>query len=246
MADPDRPGHDMMEPYYADGQVTLYHGDCRDILPQLNPRSIDLVMTDPPFSVPVKYQDIDGVYPRSWGDLLVMEPFFGEVFRSIRRVVKEDSQTYICCDADTYPVFFKAAYSLWPQSHMVVWYKPTGRRGRGWLHSYELVLHLRTEKTQYAPGFRQDVIGIMPVRTLNRQHPAEKPGLLWSFLAEGMARRTFTVLDPFVGGGSLLVWAREMGLRAIGIEIEEQYCETIAKRLQQDVLALEPSVGSDV
>jgi site-specific DNA-methyltransferase (adenine-specific) len=228
-----------MTPYFADEAVTLYHGDCREVLPQLSRGSVDLVMTDPPFSVPIKYQDAEGIHPRSWGDLLVMEPFFGEVFRGIRRVAKEDSQTYICCDAETYPVFFKATYSLWPQSGLIVWYKPTGRRGRGWMHSHELVLHLRTADTQYAPGFRQDVIGIMPVRTLNRHHPAEKPGSLWSFLAEGMLRSTYTVLDPFVGGGGLLVWAKEMGVRAIGIEIEEAYCELIVKRLAQVPLPLD-------
>jgi site-specific DNA-methyltransferase (adenine-specific) len=223
----------MNAPYYQDDQVTLYHGDCRDVLPELDARSVDLVMTDPPFSVPVKYQDVTGAYPRSWGDLVVMEPFFAGVLKDIRRVVKDDSQTYVCCDGDTYPVFFKAAYSLWPQSHMVVWYKPSGRRGRGWLHSHELVLHLRTAATQYAQGFRQDVVGVMPVRTLNRQHPAEKPGDLWTFLAEGMNRTQYTVLDPFAGGGSVLDWARLRGHRAIGVEIEEQYCELIARRLDQ-------------
>jgi site-specific DNA-methyltransferase (adenine-specific) len=228
-----------MEPYYADDLVTLYLGDCREVLPLLPANSIDLVITDPPFSVPVKYQDADGIHPRSWGDLLIMEPFFVDAFRNIRRVVKEDSQTYICCDGDTYPVFFKAAYSLWTQSHMLVWYKPTGRRGRGWLHSHELVLHLRTGETQYAEGFRQDVIGIMPVRTLNRQHPAEKPGNLWGFLAEGMARTTYTLLDPFAGGGSALEWAKSRGHRAIGVEIEERYCEITAKRLAQDTFDFE-------
>ena len=105
-----------------------------------------------------------------------MEPFFSEVFKGIKAVIQDDSQVYICCDGDTYPVFFRAAYSLWPQSHLLVWYKPTGRRGRGWMHSYELVLHLRNPETEYEPGFRQDVVGIMPVRTLKREHPAEKPG----------------------------------------------------------------------
>lgn len=226
-----------MRPYYQDEAVTIYHGDCREVLPSLP--SVDLVVTDPPFSVPVKYQDAHGEHPRSWGDLLVMEPFFVEVFREIRRVVRDEGQTYICCDADTYPVFYKSAYSLWPQSSMLVWYKPTGRRGRGWLHSYELVLHLRTPATAYAPGFRQDVVGIMPVRTLNRQHPAEKPGDLWSFLAEGMPGDTFTALDPFAGGGGMLEWAKRRGHRAIGIEIEERYCEIAARRMAQGVLDLE-------
>lgn len=229
-----------MIPYWSDGQITLYHGDCREVLPQLDPASVDLVMTNPPFSVPVTYQDVSGSHPRSWGDLLVMEPFFREVLTSVKRVTRKGGQVYVCCDADSYPVFYKTGYSLWPQSHLVIWYKPSGRRGRGWLHSHELVLHLRTAETQYAAGFRQDVIGVMPVRTLNRQHPAEKPGDLWSFLAEGMPKPSYIVLDPFAGAGGALVWAREHGHRAIGIEIEESYCEKAALRLSQADLFAAP------
>lgn len=226
-----------MKPYYEHGGITIYHGDCREVMPQL--AAVDAVVTDPPFSVPVKYQDAEGVHPRSWGDLLVMEPFFVEVFRAVKAATKHDSQVYFCCDGDTYPVFYKAAYSLWPQSHMLVWYKPTGRRGRGWMHSHELLLHCRNTTTTYAEGFRQDVIGIMPVRTLNREHPAEKPGDLWSFVAEGFPAHYRTVVDPFMGGGSLMEWARNRGMRAIGIEIEERYCEIAAKRLSQEGLPLE-------
>jgi hypothetical protein len=157
--------------------------------------------------------------------------------RELRRVARQDAHVYLCCDADTYPVFFRIGYPLWPQSQLVVWYKPTGRRGRGWLHSFELVLHLRTPQTEYTDGFRQDVIGIMPVRTLNRQHPAEKPGDLWSFLAEGIPPNgRGSVLDPFMGGGSALRWAKDRGMKAVGIEIEEHWCEVAAKRMAQGVL----------
>lgn len=226
-----------MRPYYERSGVTIYHGDCREVLPELG-RVADLVVTDPPFSVPVKYQDSLGDYPRSWGDLVVMEPFFREAFQAIRGAARDAAQVYICCDAESYPVFFKAAYPIWPQSQMLVWYKPTGRRGRGWMHAYELVLHVRTPLTEYAAGFRQDVIGIMPVRTLNRQHPAEKPGDLWGFLAEGMPKESFALVDPFMGGGSSLRWAKDSGHRAIGIEIEESFCEIAAKRMEQEVLPL--------
>ena len=195
----------------------------------------DLVMTDPPFSVPVKYHDVTGEFPRSFGDLLVMEPFFTDVFKRIKTVTKESAQVYLCCDANTYPVFYKATYSIWPQSSLLVWYKPTGRRGRGWVNSHELILHPRTKATNYADGFRQNVIGIMPVRTLNREHPAEKPGDLWDFLAEGCPGKP-VVLDPFMGSGSVMAWAKRSGHRAVGIEIEERYCEIAVQRLGQKVL----------
>lgn len=213
--------------------MQIWHGDCREILPRL--QAVDLVLTDPPFSVPIKYHDGSGKHPRSWGDLAVMEPFFREVFQSVREVVG-DGQVYICCDKDSYPIFYKASYPIWSDSHLLIWYKPTGRRGRGWLHSHELILHLRTQGTEYTDGFRQDVVGIMPTRTLNRQHPAEKPGDLWWFLAQ--ASDAQTILDPFMGSGTTLRAAKDLGRKAIGIEIEERYCEIAAKRMAQEVMAL--------
>ena len=234
-----------MTPYYADDLVTLYHGDCREIMAGLDPNMIDVVMADPPFNVPVKYQDNNGVHPRSWGDLAVMEPFFVEAFRAIERVTKPDPHIYICCDADSYPVFYKVAYPLWPQSQLLIWYKPSGRRGRGWLHCHELVLHARTQHTRYAEGWRQDVVGIMPVRTLNRQHPAEKPGELWAFLGESVPKPKPLLLDPFAGSASTLAWARLMGWRAIGVEIEERYCEIAARRLAQQPLPLSTLLPTD-
>jgi site-specific DNA-methyltransferase (adenine-specific) len=120
---------------------------------------------------------------------------------------------------------------------LIVWYKPTGRRGGGWKHSHELIIHFSGREAEYSEAFNQDVIGIMPVRTLDRVHPAEKPGELLTFLAEAAPKRTgeILVIDPFLGGGTLLATARQMGWKAIGIEIEERYCEIAAKRLSQEV-----------
>ena len=226
-----------MKPYYEHGGIQIFHGDCRDILPCLPRRWATVVITDPPFSVPVKYHDSEGNHARGWGDLIVMEPFFSQVFKGLREAVADSGQVYICCDGITYPVFFKASYSLWPRSHMIVWYKPTGRRGNGWKHSHELVLHLATPFTEYSEAFNQDVIGIMPVRTLDREHPAEKPGELWDFLLEAAPdKKAVRLLDPFMGSGETMMRAKQIEGQAIGIEIEERYCEIAAKRLAQEVM----------
>ena len=219
--------------YYADEWACIAHGDCREILPLLP--KVDLVLTDPPFSVPVKYHDADGDFPRSWGDLAVMEPFFSDVFQKCRDITSRISQCYFFCDGNTYPVFYKAAMSIWPRSQLIVWYKPTGRRGTGWKHAHELILHTALPTTAYNPEFRQDVVGVMPTRTLNRQHPAEKPGDLVTFILEAATEDHRTILDPFMGSGTTLRAAKDLNRRSIGIEIEEKYCEMAARRLQQEV-----------
>lgn len=219
-----------MKPFYQKDGITIYHGDCREILPSLP--KVDLVLTDPPFSVPVKYQAASIDAPKSWGDLIVMEPFYREVFGLLKAATKSTGQIYVCCDAVSYPVFFKVAYPLFSQTWLIVWYKPTGRRGTGWKHSHELILHLSGRGAVYSGAFNQDVIGIMPVRTLKREHPAQKPGELLEFLAEAAPVTSASVLDPFMGSGTTLVAAKNLKRQAIGIEIEEKYCEIAAKRLE--------------
>ena len=229
-----RCGHQPCE--CKDG-ITLYHADCRDVLPLLEAGSVDLLLTDPPFSIPVKYQDASGTHPRSYGDLMVMEPFYREVFGMIRPLVLNRGQVYVSCDAESYPVFHRICYPLWAQNQMLVWYKPTGRRGRGWQHAFELLLHCRTAETMYSDGFRQDVVGIMPVRTLKRQHPAEKPGDLMQHLADALGPANQAMcLDPFAGSGTTGRACKDLGRKCILIEIEEKYCEIAANRLRQEIL----------
>ena len=215
-----------MKPYYEHAGITIYHGDCREVLPTV---TADLLWTDPPFSVPVKYHDTDGNFPRSWGDL----------FEAARKCLTLRAQTYVCCDQNTYPIFYKAAMPYWEKSQLIVWYKPTGRRGTGWKHAHELLLGLFGPYTEFSDGFRQDVIGIMPARTLDREHPAEKPGELWDFISEAATASHEIVCDPFMGSGSTLELAKKQGRRAIGIEIEEKYCEIAVKRLSQEVFSFE-------
>ena len=214
------------------GDATLYLGDARDVLPTLG--RVDAVVTDPPFSIPVKYQDSEKSWFRSWGDMLSMEPWAKQWLSACVSLVREHGQMYICCDEQSYPIFFKASLDLMPQSHLLIWYKPTGRRGRGWMRSYELVIHLARPQTVYAAGFRQDVIGIMPVRTLNREHPAEKPGDLIEFISEGLTPDHNTILDPFMGSGTTGVTCLRHGRKFIGIEIEPRYFDIACRRIDAE------------
>ena len=76
--------------------------------------------------------------------------------------------------------------------------------------------------------------------TGNTGHPCAKPFKFWKWLlAKGSSSEADIVIDPFVGSGTTLRAAKDLGRRAIGIEIEERYCEIAAKRLSQEVLAFE-------
>jgi site-specific DNA-methyltransferase (adenine-specific) len=77
------------------------------------------------------------------------------------------------------------------------------------------------------------------VERVARVHPAQKPEGLMRDLVHDFSMPDETILDPFMGSGTTLVAAKRLGRKAIGIELEEKYCEIAAKRLQQEALPLE-------
>jgi site-specific DNA-methyltransferase (adenine-specific) len=218
-------------PYYADEWVTLYHGDCRDVLPTLEP--VDLVLTDPPYG-------INYVSNHNVG-------------RGTTPITNDGARLSIALQRTVIPllrarhVLWFTRWDVWPDVWMelgpwfplrglLVWDK--GDPGMGdlkhWGPSYELIAS--AGYGEIAGGRDQSVLRYPKPPQSSRWHPTEKPQRLLQYLVGKLAAAT--VLDPFAGGGSSLLAARHVGAKAVGIEVNEAYCETIARRLSQDVLPL--------
>lgn len=222
-----------MQPYYEESGITIYHGDCRDVLPQL-PR-VAAIVTDPPYAIPTVVAQGREV-TRNLGDLSIVEAGLGLFLSAAVSRLREDGRVFVFCDGTFYPVLFRLLYGSFSTA-LLVWDKGQIGMGREFRKSHELIVHgWRSETPVFSDGVgRADVIRCPPVKHEQRHHPAEKPeALLRSLLVVAGD----TVLDPFMGCGSTLRAAKDMGKRAIGIEIEERYCEIAAKRLAQGVLEL--------
>jgi DNA modification methylase len=213
-------------PYYEQDGITIYHGDCREILPSIGP--VDLLLTDPPYGIALKSH--------------------GTRFRGMAEIVGDGSTQVgqLVCDwaeESAIPtVVFASPMKPWQgrwRQHLV-WDKGGavgigGDRATCWKQSWELVQVARTGKLS---GQRDEAVLRFHVNSKNSElHPAAKPvelirHLLWKV---GGA----SIFDPFMGSGTTLCAAKDLGRKAIGIEIEERYCEIAAKRLQQSVMALE-------
>jgi site-specific DNA-methyltransferase (adenine-specific) len=131
-------------------------------------------------------------------------------------------------------VFLSILYPLFDRTQCIVWDKGVGGLGNGWRHSHELIAHGAFGQTVYADEFRRDVVSCATVPSGDRDHPTQKPMELLRTLVR--FHPPGLILDPFMGSGTTLRAAKDLGRRAIGIEIEEKYCEIAVKRLAQEVL----------
>jgi len=217
----------VIEPYYQDKWVTIYHGDCREILPELPDRP-DLVFTDPPY--------ISSQLGR-WGKLETMngtDDYFWVLpsFREISRVMLPDSfllSFYGWRNADIFLWTWRAC-GLSPVSH-IIWVKNNWGLGQFTRAQHESAYLLVKGKPKPAKVI-SDVLKWEGER--NKDIIAQKPINAVTPLLEALGG-TLT-LDPFLGSGTTVVACKKLNRRSIGIEIEEKYCEIAANRCRQSVM----------
>jgi site-specific DNA-methyltransferase (adenine-specific) len=215
----------MISPYYSEDGITLYCGDCREILPILPDKSVDLVLTDPPYGLGFDYLDFNDT-PDNVESLL--KATIGDMQRVSQRVAMAASISNLY---------------RFPQAKWIVscsW-NTTGSYGFFGFSQWFPVLmwgeDVRAQTGKVNGILKSDVItvsgggGVGFMRNGDDKHPCPKPLTLWLKL---MARFSETsVCDPFVGSGTTLVAAKQLGRRAIGIEISEKYCQIAVDRLRQ-------------
>lgn len=245
-----------MTPYFDDGNGrVIYHGDCREVLPTID--RCDMVFTDPPYG----HRNNDGDLIANWeaalgrGNAGPPRPIANDgaeandlvrwLFAESARLLPIGCCCCCCCCGGGGPDPQFARWSLWMDEligfkKMVVWDK--GPMGMGWHYrrSYETVLvgERPGEKCRWFDTTNkvENVIRHIPkIIPSASQHPTEKPVALSQWFIRLHSQGNDLVVDPFAGTGSTLVAAKLEGRRAIGIELEERYCEIAANRLAQEV-----------
>ena len=219
-----------MKPYYEDGSVTIYHGDCREILPDLNP--VDLVLTDPPYGINLN-TDNSRFSVGTKGNMAKRGNGVGSA-----------KGARIRGDAEDFDPSFLLAYGkeqvVWgwnhypdklPRGTCLVWLKRNDVAFGSFLSDAEVAWMSKGHGVYCRRDLSNNAIAN------DRVHPTQKPvGLMrWclDFFPDAQ-----TIIDPFMGSGSTLRAAKDEGKTAIGIEMEERYCEAAAERCSQEVLDL--------
>lgn len=240
-----------MTPYYDEDGIVIYHGDCREVLPVLD---ADLAIVDPPYGETSLEWDYraDG-----WVSLLRVPTFwcFGSFrffletaglfdgWRFAQDVVWEKHNGSIF-HADRFRRVHEMVAQFYRREWAEIYKRPQFtmdataralRRKRRPAHSG----HIEESAYVSEDGGPRLMRSVLRVRSCHGEasHPTQKPVGIVQPLLEYSCPPNGRVLSPFMGSGTDLVVAKALGRRAIGIEIEEKYCEIAAKRLSQRVLA---------
>ena len=246
----------MTEPYYQDDHCTIYHGDCREVLPEIE---ADLIVTDPPYGDTSLEWDRASV---EWLGMIAAPQLwcFGSMrfwfshkadFERDHKYAQEivwEKHNGSSLHADR----FKRVHEF-----AVHWYRAdlkwsdlyadvpvtndatprTVRRKRRPPHTG----HIEASAYRSEDGGPRLMRSVQQVRSCHgyAQHPTQKPTGILRPIITASCPPGGVVLDPFMGSGSTLVAAKEAGRRAIGIEIDERYCEIAVQRLAQEILPME-------
>ncbi len=235
-----------MTPYYQDDHVTLYHGDCLDVLETLDAASAFVM--DPPYASGSR---TEASKPSS-GAMLRAGRFAGRpieldqmtttgftwlmrhVGMEARRLLPEGGSVLSFIDWRQWPNLVGAfeTCNLRVQG-MVVWDKGSMGLGNGFRAQHELVCHASKGVPTIVDKGMGNVFRHARVEPID--HPSPKPVALLSKLIQVVSAPGDVVVDPFAGSGSTLRAAKDLGRKAIGVELDERYCEIAAKRMGQQV-----------
>jgi len=214
----------MVKPYYQDEWVTIYHGDCREILPQLP--KVDLVLTDPPYGINLQTDYKSRKRGLSQIDYL---PVYGDD-------KPFDPSHLLALDIDI--VIFGAIYfadKLPVSNGWLIWDKrdlfPPNDQADCELAWTNCVKGARLFRHRWS-GYNRDS------EREEHYHPTQKPVSLmrWCILqVDRWAGDKEMICDPYMGGGSVIRAAKDLNRKCIGVEIEEKYCEIAANRCRQMV-----------
>lgn len=225
----------MSRPYYQDDSVTLYHGDCRDVMPSLPPGSVDLLCTDPPYAAAaatVTTGFAKAKWGGNWGDMSLVALLAESALDSTS--LAPSHQSFWFADHLSFAAVMPSFFRRYSMVQTVVWDKDMLGIGAGFRKQTELIIYGRKgDAPSPANKSLRDIVRIRP-NYASKEHPAAKPEALMHHLMSETEWRV--ALDPYAGSGTTLIVAKQLGRKVIGIEVEERYCEVIAKRLSADVL----------
>lgn len=214
-----------MQPYYEQDGIKIFHGDCREVIPALPVP--DLVLTDPPYVVGAKGCGLAG--DRQY----LKDITSGNLDNGFDVSMLAAFPNWICfCGKQQLPEMMRVVDG---KSWMLItWNKPnpTPLTNNNYLPDTEYIIHVWEKGRLFGEYRDKSRFIVWPAEQNVFPHPTVKPVEIIAKCIRLGSMAGDVVLDPFMGSGTTLVAARHLGRQAIGIEIEERYCDLAVRRLR--------------
>jgi len=244
--------HRLVHPLTDHGGVSIYLGDCLDIMPQLENDSFDAVVTDPPYSSGGRTQAAarnvvsksDSREADEWfmGDNMGVDTYIRwmrQIARESLRVVIQGGHAYVFTDWRQFTNLSTAWESVgWSLRSVIVWDKAKGgAMGSFWRNNHEWCC-VFTKGQPNPPAHRSCFNTWTGSKPQGHEHPTEKPLGLMTYIIGAIPKSTGKILEPFAGSGTTLEAAKLCGFGAVGIERNPVYAKACAAKISQGTLAL--------
>lgn len=223
--------------------IEIKNIDCLEGLSDVADNSVDVLITDPPYSTPVITSF--GRKPfKNIADLSVQEFYFKAIKTELERVMKPNGPIFIFCDDKFYPILFSVFYQ-WQNLGLIVWDKGRIGMGRPIRKQHELIMYANRGTAEFQKfGEVTHIASVLKVKhDQNKIHGAQKPVELLEHLIKGFSNEGDLVMDLFGGSGSTAVACQNTRRNFIGFELNAEISEASTARLSNLVAA--PYLFSD-
>lgn len=211
----------------------IIHGDCLEVMREMEDKIADAIVTDPPYFLPATHYNVRSGTSRSLTDLGILEHYFKSFSDEARRVLKDNGFAYVFCDGQSYPVFYVTFYKHFRNIRPLIWDKQVSINGYAWRHQHEIIMFCQSQESPSVPTGDGDILKHRAEPIKQREHLAQKPAGLIGRLIDKTTPKGGVVLDPFIGSGTTAIAALNTGRFFIGIEKEEKYVEIARKRIAE-------------
>lgn len=233
-----------MKLYYEDSLTKIYHGDSLMEMESMSAESFDLIITDPPYWTLDKHRGVgtttrlggnsDPEKQSGWFETIDQEELW-EVIQQSHRLLKKGKHAYIMADGQCLrEVLGYAIEAGFSNYKPIVWDKVNQGMGYHFRCRHEYFVMLDKGKNRGLNNLSTP--DIWTVKMIKGGYPTEKPVALMEIPIAHSSNEDETIFDPFMGGGSVLVAAKKLKRKAVGIDKSESACEIAAKRLSENLV----------
>lgn len=212
--------------------MKLLQGDCLELMRDIPDGSVDLIVTDPPYFLGMTHNGQKGAFY----DLAICRPFYEQLAKEYKRVLKDRGEFYIFTDWRGYAFYYPIFSRELPVKNLIVWDKISGA-GNFYTYAHEFMIYgtMCNKNKKGTNVWREKGFSSGAKKTNgDKVHPTQKPVELIEKIILNSSEPGDTVLDTFMGSGTTAVACKRTGRHFIGHEIDKTYFDIAKERIEKE------------